>query len=46
MQRCIDGLVNFMRDWVDYENGFGCLGFEFWFGIFMLLFCNNVYFIL
>lgn len=43
MQRRIDGSVNFTRDWADYENGFGCLGSEFWLGIFMLSFCNNAY---
>jgi len=33
IQRRKDGLVDFDRDWVDYEDGFGDLRGEFWFGL-------------
>jgi len=32
-QRRKDGSVNFNRDWVDYEDGFGTLTGEFWYGL-------------
>jgi len=28
-----DGSADFDRDWVDYENDFGCLTGEFWYGL-------------
>ena len=33
IQRRKDGTVDFNRDWVDYEDGFGSLSGEFWFGL-------------
>jgi len=33
IQRRKDGLVDFDRDWVDYEDGFGDIKGEFWFGL-------------
>ncbi|XP_042691759.1 ficolin-2-like [Centrocercus urophasianus] len=31
-QRCLDGSVNFLRDWNSYERGFGNQLMEFWLG--------------
>lgn len=31
-QKRYDGLVDFYRNWTDYENGFGNLKGEFWLG--------------
>ena len=33
MQRRQDGSVDFIKGWVDYENGFGSLTGEFWYGL-------------
>ena len=33
VQRSQDGSVNFNRGWVDYEDGFGSLTGEFWYGL-------------
>ena len=33
IQRRKDGKVDFDRDWLDYEDGFGSLTGEFWFGL-------------
>ena len=33
VQRRQDGTVGFSRGWVDYENGFGSLTGEFWYGL-------------
>ena len=32
-RRVPDGTVNFTRNWTDYENGFGDLEGEFWYGL-------------
>ena len=32
-RRLPNGTVNFTRDWADYENGFGDLNGEFWYGL-------------
>ena len=32
-RRLLNGTVNFTRDWADYENGFGDLNGEFWYGL-------------
>ena len=32
-RRVPDGTVNFTRNWSDYENGFGDLEGEFWYGL-------------
>ena len=32
-RRLPNGTVNFTRDWADYENGFGNLNGEFWYGL-------------
>ena len=33
IQRRVDGSVDFDRDWIGYENGFGNLVFDFWLGL-------------
>ena len=33
IQRRKNGSVDFNRDWVEYEDGFGSLTVEFWFGL-------------
>ena len=32
-RRMPNGTVNFTRNWADYENGFGDLNGEFWYGL-------------
>ena len=32
-RRVLDGTVNFTRNWCDFENGFGDLEGEFWYGL-------------
>ena len=32
-RRLPNGTVNFTRNWADYENGFGDLNGEFWYGL-------------
>jgi hypothetical protein len=39
-QQRFDGSVDFYRDWLTYEKGFGCLGHEFWLGTFYVILNN------
>ena len=41
IQRRKDGIVDFNRTWVEYENGFGSLTTEFWYGLKNLNYLTN-----
>ena len=41
IQKRQDGSVDFNRDWIDYEEGFGTLTGEFWYGLRAICFLTN-----
>ena len=40
--RRVDGNVDFYRDWIDYEDGFGSLTVEFWYDLRAIYFLINL----